>query len=203
MHFLTVVLLPQEVPLVETAVLAAIAHLIEPYYSGLEGPRRTEYLDARAIQCWIARYGVQSANLPKLAAKLRKELGMDCPLRSASGPHLLAVRVEDRHSHGTGRLPGCAWYSWVLNIMSSRFAFAWVAAPFRRSAGEGQAVEPLLHDEPLAKHTVRRGRVPIPKGTADALQARGKTSAAQHRNRGKEPGAQARGELLSGLPMKH
>ena len=77
MHFLTIVLLPQEVPLEENAVFEALAHLLKPYYSELEGPKRKEYYDARGIRNLAARYWVRPSDLPKIAAKLRKELGGD------------------------------------------------------------------------------------------------------------------------------
>lgn len=77
MHFLTVVVLPQEVPLEENAIYAALERLLGPYDSELEGPTRKEYWDARRIRNVATRYGVRPANLPKIAAKLHKEFGGD------------------------------------------------------------------------------------------------------------------------------
>lgn len=80
MHFLTVVLLPQEVPHEEDTIYEALHHLLEPYYSELEseGLTHKEYYDARAIANLAARYCVWSSNLPKIAAKLRQDWGADC-----------------------------------------------------------------------------------------------------------------------------
>lgn len=78
MHFFTLVLLPQTVPLEGDALCAAIDRLIEPYDLNIEGPMRKEYYTARAIQNLAARYCVRATNLPTIAAKLRKDLGVDC-----------------------------------------------------------------------------------------------------------------------------
>jgi hypothetical protein len=79
MHFLTVVLLPQEVPPDEAPIYDALHHLLAPYYSHLEpeGPMHKEYVDAQTIEKFAALYGVPPANLPEMAAKLRQEWGLD------------------------------------------------------------------------------------------------------------------------------
>ena len=77
MHFAAIVLIPQDVPLEETTLYEAIQRLIDPYYSELPGPRRKVYYDARAIEHLAARYWVRATNLPKIAARLRKDLGVE------------------------------------------------------------------------------------------------------------------------------
>jgi hypothetical protein len=75
MHFLTVVLFPQE----EDPIYDALHHLLAPYYSHLEpeGPLHKEYLDAQTIEKLAALYGVPPANLSAIAAKLRQEWDAD------------------------------------------------------------------------------------------------------------------------------
>lgn len=79
MHFLTVVVLPQEVPHEEDTIYSTLDHLLDPYYSELEpdGPMHKEYYDAHAIANFAAHYCVRPSNLPKIAAKLRNEWGAD------------------------------------------------------------------------------------------------------------------------------
>lgn len=78
MHFFTIVLLPPTVSLEDDALYAAIDQLIEPYDLNIEGPMRKEYYTSRAIQNLAGRYCVRATNLPKIAAKLRKDVGVDC-----------------------------------------------------------------------------------------------------------------------------
>lgn len=78
MHFLTIALLPQTVPLEAAVLYAAIEQLIEPYDLNIEGPIRKEYYEAHAIENLAARYCVRKTNLPKIASKLRKDFGVNC-----------------------------------------------------------------------------------------------------------------------------
>lgn len=78
MHFFTIVLLPPTVSLEGGALYAAIDQLIEPYDLNIEGPMRKEYYTAHAIQNLATRYCVRATNLPKIAAKVRKDLGVSC-----------------------------------------------------------------------------------------------------------------------------
>jgi hypothetical protein len=85
MHFLTVVLLPQEeVPREEGQVeegqlYEALHHLLAPYDRNLEpeGPIHKEYYDARTIEKFAALYGIPPAHLPEIAARLSQEWGVD------------------------------------------------------------------------------------------------------------------------------
>ncbi len=101
MHFLTLVLLPPEVPLEEDAVYDAIERLLGPYYVELEGPTRREYYDARAIENLAARYCVRPSNLAKIAAKLRKDLGVDCGVDERGVYYITNLNPNGKYDYWT------------------------------------------------------------------------------------------------------
>lgn len=115
MHFLTVVLLHQEVPLEETALQEAIYRLLEPYFLELQAPTHKEYYSARAIQNLATRYCVRAANLPKIAAKLRKDVGVECGVDERGLYYISDLNPDGKYDYWT--LHSIEKHVWLVRDM--------------------------------------------------------------------------------------
>jgi hypothetical protein len=155
MHFLTIVLIPQTVPQEDGALYAALEQLIKPYDSNIEGPMRKEYYTARAIQKLAASYCVRATNLPKIAAKLRKDLGVVCGADEKGLYYFTKLNPAGKYDYWT--LHPIAEHGWLVRDMPRDLLPSAVVTPDGRWHDTGE--EKWDKDLTAAEREVIRERV--------------------------------------------
>src|SRR5260370_38765802 len=67
----------------------------------MEGRTRREYYGARAIENLAARYCVPPSNLAKIAAKLRKDLGVHCGVDERGAYYITNLNPNGKYDYWT------------------------------------------------------------------------------------------------------